>query len=224
MLMNQQAAGRVAKARDDAMEAERIRQRGFQQEMQPINDQARERYTGFEGQRTEKAQQLGDYFAANAPTTGQSAAPTETPTSVGAGAGNTVVDNELSRRLQEARAYGQQQDKALGNLRAFGDVLGGIGVKQARDAGQIAQIGGFSKASSDLLPGDLEAANSKGGSGLLGDVLNLGGLVTIGAGLAGAGPGFGDIFGPGASKGAAFTARSTGLSNAPGGFGFGAPY
>jgi hypothetical protein len=217
MLMNQQAAARVQRAQNDAMEAERIRQRGFDGERDPINTGARQRYENFEGQRQTKSQALGDYFANNvAPATGQSAAPAETPTTVGAGAGNVVVDQQLADAMQRARAYGTQQDQALGNLRAFGDVLGDISVKQGRDAGQIDTINRFSKRSSELLPGELEAAKSKGGSGLFGDILNLGGRVAIGAGLAGVGPSWGGLFGGGGAS-----AYGPGMGYFPGGSGAG---
>jgi hypothetical protein len=220
MLANQQAAARVNKARDNAMVAEADRQRALREEAGAISDTSRERYTNFGQQQGETSQRLGDYFAAN---TNRGAA-AEQPMASGAGEGNVAVNNEIGRQVDKAKKYGAQQNQALGELRAFGDTLGGIGVQQARDAGYVGQLGSFKRASADVLPMELEAANSKGGGArVLGDVLNLGGRVAIGAGLAGKGPSFGDMFNR-PSAGALHTMRSTSMSNAPGSFGFFSPY
>ena len=220
IIANQNAASQAARARDNAMMAEADRQRGLREEASAISDTSRERYTGFGQQQADTSQRLGDYFSTN---TGQGAA-AEPPTAVGAGEGNIAVNNEIARQMSKAKQYGAQQNQALGELRAFGDTLGGIGVQQARDAGNVAQLGGFKRASADLLPSELAAANNKGaGARMLGDVLQLGGMVTTGAGLAGKGPTFGDLFNK-PSAGALHTARSTGVSNAPGAFGFFSPF
>lgn len=223
MVANQAAASQVSRARNKASTAEAERQRALREEAMATNDQSRERYTGFDQQQADTKKRLGDYFGAN---TDQGAAK-ETPIAMGAGAGNVAVNAEIGKQMGKAKAYGAQQNDALAGLRSFGDVLGGIGVGQARDANIVGQLGGFQRASAGILPSELEAANSKGdGMKMLGDVLNLGGKVAMGAGLAGKGPAaFGDLFGSGGpSAGALHTARSTGLSNAPGSFGFFSPY
>jgi hypothetical protein len=70
-------------------------------------------------------------------------------------------------------------------LRSFGDLLGGIGLKQARDAGYIGQIGGFEKGSSNVLGYELENANSAGnGMKMFGDILGAGGSLATGYGLS----------------------------------------
>jgi hypothetical protein len=96
-----------------------------------------------------------------------------------------VVAEEAKKR-GEARAYADQQGNALGDLRSFGDLLGGIGREQARDASEIGQINSFKRGSAEVLPFELEAANGKGKTAqLFGDVLGLGGSLAVGAGLSG---------------------------------------
>lgn len=178
MAVNASNANSVQSARNSAMQAERDRQRQLDAERNALVDGGRQRYTGFEEQQTGAAKTLGDMFRSNS-----AGAPAESM--VGPGAGNVAVIQERGKQAARVSAYGAQQDQALGQLRAFGDVLGDIGVKQARDAGTIGQLNGFSRGSADVLPYELEAANAKRGSGLLGDVLNLGGRVGIAAGLGG---------------------------------------
>lgn len=145
-------------ARDDALAAERIRQQGYDRETDALNAQSQDRYQGFEGQQDQKATELGDYFQSQADSVAA------TPDTVGAGAllpasnSAITVANEAGAR-GKARAYTDQQGAALGNLRSFGDLLGGIGREQARDAISIGQIGGFKKGSSSVLHYELEAAN-----------------------------------------------------------------
>lgn len=186
---NSIANNQVQKARNNAMAEERIRQNKFEAEAQGLNTQSQDRYQDFSGQQDAKATELGQYFSdqhiddANA----NSAATQEmtTPQS-----GSNVVVQEEAKQRAKARDYTNQQGEALGELRSFGDLMGGIGRSQARDAGQIGQIGGFMKGSSNVLPFELEAANGAGnGAKTFGDILGLAGSVTMGKGLgAGANP------------------------------------
>jgi hypothetical protein len=92
---------------------------------------------------------------------------------------------EQAKQGDKAHAYSEQQGNALGNLRSFGDLLGGIGLQQARDAGYIGQIGGFKKGSAGVLDFELEDANHKGdGKKQLGDILGGLGQIGISAGLS----------------------------------------
>lgn len=186
MAINAANEGSAARARESAMNAERDRQAALERERAALVDKGRDRYTGFEGQQADSAKRLGDYFQTQA-----TPAPPAEIAPGAPGAGNVAVTQEIANQRSKVGRYGQQQNQALGGLRAFGDVLGDIGVKQARDTGTIGQLNGFSKGSSAVLPLELEAANNKRGSGLFGDVLNLGGRVALGAGLAGMGPSFG---------------------------------
>lgn len=179
------AKNKIADARAGAMAAERIRQGGFDQEAQALNQQSQGRYEDFGEQQDEKASELGQYFtdqkieagADNASATQEMTAPQS---------GSEVTVREEAKQREKATAFTDQQGMALGNLRAFGDVVGDIGRKQARDAGQIGQIAGFKRGSSNVLPFELEAANgSAGGLQTFADVLGLGGSLAIGKGLSG---------------------------------------
>ena len=172
------AAGQVADARNDALAAERIRQQGLDREADALNLQSQDRYQGFEAKQEERGKNLGDYFASQTVDPGQAnIAPAST---------SSITVQEQGRQNAKAKAFTDKQGAALGDLRSFGDLLGGIGRLQARDASQIGQIGGFKKGSSGVLSHELEAANSAGGgAGTLGDILGLGGSLAIGKGLQG---------------------------------------
>lgn len=200
---NAAAAGRVAKARDNALAAERMRQNKLDREADAVNLQSQDRYQNFEGQQAQEATKLGDYFSGQ--TTAEPTAGEALPTATS----NITVQEEEKQRAK-AREFTDQTGQALGNLRSFGDLLGTIGRAQARDAGLISQIGGFKAGSSNVLPLELDEASQKGnGLKLLGDILGGMGSVATGAGLSG-----GSIFGIGA-KAAAPTISGTVKAMAP---------
>lgn len=186
---NSYAQSQVQKARDDALAAERIRQRGYDRETDALNAQSRKRYDNFGDQQGDRGAALGDYFQEQKAATGtanEQAAAEMAASQLPTSSSNITVANEAKERGQ-ATDYTNAQGQALGNLRAFGDLMGDIGRSQARDASLIGQINGFKQGSSAVLPYELEAANSKGsGAKLFGDLLGLGGSVGISAGLGGA--------------------------------------
>ncbi len=203
---NYAASSQIEGARNDALSAERIRQTALNHEADAINATSRDRYQGFEGQQTEQSQKLGDYFAsqqAQEPTTAE-ALPTAT---------SNIVVNEENKQRDKARQFTDASGAALGNLRSFGDLLGGIGRLQARDAGAVAQIGGFKAGSSNVVPYELDEAGHAGdGTKLFADVL--GGLGSVGTA---AGLGGGTLFGIGAKPavaGAVAAGAGTGANGA----------
>ncbi|KQT88883.1 hypothetical protein [Methylobacterium sp. Leaf466] len=148
-----------------------------------MNERSRGRYDGFGGKQDGRAAALGDLF-----TKGQG----EAPGDVGAGSapdalpqsGSNLVVQEQAKQGGKAAAYGQQQGAALGQLRAFGDVMGDASRGQARDAGELGQINGFRQGSSAAVPYELEAANGKGaGFKMLGDILGGAGQIGMSASL-----------------------------------------
>lgn len=185
MVANNMAQSQVSKARNGAMEAERIRQKGFEQEASAINDHSRDQYNDFEKQQSEKSSKLGQYFtsqnAAIPASHDAQGAPVETmPTT-----SSNIVVQEQNKQNARAKAYSSQQGEALGALRGFGDLLGDKSRVQARDASQVGQIGGFERGSSAVLPYELEAANGKGaGLKMFGDILGGLGSIGVGAGLS----------------------------------------
>lgn len=182
----------VQSARNDALAAERTRQSGLDQEAAALNLQSQDRYQDFGGQQEAKAQSLGEYFA------GQTAQPPSMADALPTSSSNITVREENKQR-GEAKAFTDASGAALGDLRSFGDVLGGIGRLQARDAGAIGQIGGFKQGSSGVLPYELDAAGEKGdGLKLLGDLLGGAGSIGTSAGLSG-----GSLFGLGGATASA---------------------
>lgn len=178
---NSAASSSVASARNDALAAERIRQKGMDEKTAALNAGAQDRYKGFQGQQDAKGAQLGDYFG------GQTAAvQAGTPAALPASSSNVTVQ-EQGKQGAKADAFNAQQGDALGNLRAFGDVIGETGRQTGRDAQTIGQIGTDKRISAGILPYELEHANSAGGDmAMLGDILGGVGQVATTAGLGGA--------------------------------------
>lgn len=200
-IANSSAANQQAKARDQTLAAERIRQRQYDAEAQGINTRSQDRYEGFEGQREQKAQNLTDFFTAP-PATADAGEANATAGSVMPSVSNDIVVREMDRRSGQAREFTDRQGAALGQLRAFGDLLGDTSRLQARDASLVGQIGGFKRGSSNVLPLELEAASQRGsGARMLGDILGGIGGLAMNAGISGGG--FGGAFGASAAAPAA---------------------
>lgn len=175
---NSAAQSRIQKARDQSTALERMRQQKLDQEADVLNEGSRNRYQDFGGQQDKKASQLAEFF-------NEQNLPTQDTPEVAPPSGSGIVVQEQQKQRGKAREFSNQQGEALGNLRAFGDLLGGIGRLQARDASKVGQIGKFKQDSSNALAYELEAANHKGdGMKMFGDIL--GGLGSV-VGMAGGG-------------------------------------
>lgn len=186
---NTVANNRVQKARKDAMAAERIRQQGLDAEAAALNLGSQDRYQGFQGQQDTRGSELGQYFQ-------EQASPLDTPVTAMPASNSNITVQEEGRQRGEARDRSDKEAGALGQLRGFGDLLGGISRLQARDASKIGQIGGFKQGSSGVLGMEMEGANSAGDKmKFLGDILSGAGRVATGAGLSGATLGFGGAAG-----------------------------
>lgn len=186
---NQMAASEVEQARNDALAAERRRQGNLDREAEALNLQSQDRYRDFEGQQDERSQQLADFLKGQ--TAEEPARGIAMPESQSA-----ITVQEEGRQRDVARAFTDQSAENLARLRSFGDLLGGIGRAQSRDAGLIGQLGGFKQGSQGVLPLELQAAQSEGsGWRMLGDVLGAGSQVGMMAGAAGKGPSWNDLFG-----------------------------
>lgn len=184
-IANTIAANKVRKARDEALAAERIRQRGLDQEAEAINLRSQDRYQDFEGQQDERGSELGEFFTGQQIERDAANVAAEGEINIAPSSSNITIREEAKQR-GKADAFSQQQGEALGDLRAFGDLLGGIGRHQARDAGYVGQIGGFKRGSSGVLPLELDEASRAGdGARLFGDLLGLGGGLALNMGLSG---------------------------------------
>lgn len=175
VVSNQIASGRQQAARDDALRAERIRQRGFDQQADALNAQSQQSYDTFGADQQQRGSELGQMFTEQrASTAGENATASQEMASVAPTSSNIVMREEASQRSQ-ARDFTDAQGRALGNLRAFGDVAGDKARKQARRAGEIGQIGDFKRGSARTLPLELDEASQKGaGFKMLGDLLGVG--------------------------------------------------
>lgn len=176
--MNAAADGKIQKARDEAMGAERIRQRGLDQEASAVNAKSQDSFEGFEGQQADRSSSLADYF------TGQEVPAPTTDAAVPATSSNITVQ-EVGKQKTKAKDFTNRTGEALGEVRSFGDLLGDKSRLQARNAGLIGQIGGFKRGSSEIVPYELEAANTKGNAlRLFGDVMGGAGSLATTAGLS----------------------------------------
>jgi hypothetical protein len=151
---NSAAAGRVSRARAAVLAAERARQAAYDQEAQAINTRSQDRYTTFGDQQTQRSQSLGDYFS-NARETDS--------TGVVPQSNSAITVREDADRSAEASEATAKQAASLGNLRAFGDVLGG--------AGRLAVGAGLSGGSLGGLFGGATRAATGSGTGSLSSFL-----------------------------------------------------
>jgi hypothetical protein len=173
------AANKAAQARSQVMQAERARQASLDKEAEALNLESRESYKDFGAKQDERGAKLGDIL--NAP---QEEAPAELlPAS-----GSNVTVQETGRQKGLAKGFTNKQGQALGNLRAFGDYLGGLSIDQARKAGLVHQIGGFKEGSSGVTAFELDAAN-QAGAGLKGiaDAMGVAGSLAGDMGMQGTG-------------------------------------
>lgn len=180
-IANTIAADKQGEAIASAQNAERLRQKRFDTESLALNDKALNRYDDVPGQIDTKAGDLAAMFGE-----ASSEAPAEpiitTPTS-----SSNVVTSRETAAMGKAKSETDARAGQLGNLRAFGDVLGENSRLQGRDAGQLGLIGSMRRGSQGVLPMELEAAQYEG-SGLrtLADILSAASMMS-GSGGAGAG-------------------------------------
>lgn len=172
------AQDEVNAARMGAVTAERGRQGALDQEAAGINAGALKRYAGFGTQMADNAKTLGDFYKSAV------GAGTVLPGTALPASSSDLVNREVDDRMAIARAFGLQQGEAKGNLQSFGDLLGQINLKQARDAGALSQIGGYKKGSAGVNAFELDAAGHAGdGNRFLADFFGGLGKVGLNAGL-----------------------------------------
>lgn len=207
------ASKEVGAARDQVVSAERQRQLALNAEGDAVNKTARDRYDNIDVQNDAKAKTLSDYFKGGGVPGGS--APTPAPSLVPVSNSGITVAEE-GKKLGQAQDFSDKQGDALGKLRSFGDLFAGLNRSQARDAGTVAQLGGFKTGSAGVVPYELADANHAGDkTKFLGDLLSGAGKIGITAGLSGAGAGLSGLFAPAAplslaAPGVATTAGTVG--------------
>ena len=180
MGLNILGANKARNARNDALAAERVRQNQLDDEAALLNQKAQARYEDFGGQQEERKSKLTELYQ-QAPQSADAAVGEANASAAGVmpTATNDIVTREVSKQSENAKAYTDQQGAARAGLTSFGDLLGDVSLLQGRDASQVAQIGGFKRGSSSIMPYELEEANQKGaGLRLFGDIL--GGIGSMG--------------------------------------------
>ena len=177
-----QAAGarKSRKAMDAAANAERLRQRGYQQEADSLFAESLSKQ-GAEQQ----MKGISDAEAARLAATqgAQQAAPVvSVPTQ---GATPTVVADETAARVGTGNAQAAQDAATRAALASFGDVQLGNALMNTRYGQQQGQIGRNMQGSASVLGLEMDAASRKGDSlNTFGSLLNAGGqLAGLGAGM-----------------------------------------
>jgi hypothetical protein len=183
------ANGQVAAARKAAQDAELQRQQRWDQQIQTLQNQNLQGYNNIQPQMDTRAANVADFYKATGgdlPSSGPTAG-TMPPIT------NAAVANEGKVAQGKVAAYNTQQGQALGNLRSFGDIMGGNARTTAVNNSIINGINSMKTGSASVLKHELEGANSAGG-GLrtFADILGGLGKVGVSAGLSG---GFGNLFG-----------------------------
>lgn len=115
----------------------------------------------------------------------------------GQGGAPDAVKNAIIGAMNKAATEGREEGRRKAILDAWGDTMLSTATRNQRNADRIGMVNNFSRASSMILPLELQAALSKGsGWRTAGNIMSgLGTVAGMGAGM-GAGPSWGDIFGP----------------------------
>lgn len=171
-LANQQAQKEVNDERDQKLRDERLRQQRLGQE---ADARLRDTISKQERPAIERDQQVAQasreqkYAAAGPADTGYVANPSAP----------TEVKSEMAARLGDALRRGRAQSQALAKLGARGDQQLGSGITLGRSAQDLNSIGGQSRASSSILPFELQDANAKGQDWrTIADLFNAGSFAT----------------------------------------------
>lgn len=189
-----QVAGqrKAQKAMEGAREAERIRQKGYQDESAAVLDKSMANADkGAQDAQEAEALAKRESDAANA--TASVRAPVEATGANLAGdqTANTVIDTERSAQAAKNLNFAGQQGGAKAKLLSFQDLNIANAIANARAAQDHARIAGFSKGSGDVLPIEMESASHRGdGLKTLGQGLQVAGTIAgmgAGAGWWGAG-------------------------------------
>lgn len=176
---NSIATSQQTRARNDVLAAERIRQQGFDQQTQALNNASRDQFVDFVPQQQQRASDLGDILATKVGTDPNTQTGTVLPSS-----SSDVVNQEAAKQEGRAQDYVDQQGTALAQMRSFGDLLGDLSTKQARNAAEVNQIGGFKRGSMGLQPLELDNASHAGDTTrLIADLLGGAGSIATSFGV-----------------------------------------
>lgn len=154
---NQKAQSKVNKARAGALEAERIRQKGYEEQSQALQNKSQGRFQDFSKSQETKGKELGDYFSKQR----DSGAITQSNVALPFSNSN-VVNTEQAKQMGKTAGYSMGQDQALAGLRSFGNLLAQINLDQARDTEGLGILKSFREGSAGIIPLELAKANQAG--------------------------------------------------------------
>jgi hypothetical protein len=182
-----QAAGqaKARKAMEGAQVAERVRQKGFQDQSQSAFSESLA-HANPQDQANAQGKAEGERKAAYDAATAEARAPLEATGRNLAGSqdANRILSSESAARSAQARGYAGQQGAAKAALQGFGDTQLGNALYNARQMQNQGTIGNFMQGSAAVLPYEVDAASHRGDSlKSLGDLLSMGGAIAgLGAG------------------------------------------
>lgn len=181
---NAMGARKADQALAHAQNAERLRQKKFDDESFGLNAASRERFDDVPADIETRGTDLAALFGEQSNEAPVEAIATAPPTS------SNIVMSRENDALARAKAQTDARAVNMGRLQSFGDLLGDASRGQGRDAGQLGLIGSMRRGSQAVLPLELQAAQGKGaGWRLLGDILGAGSSLSMPGGM------FGGMFG-----------------------------
>lgn len=205
LVANKIGSDQQSAERDRVMKAENERQQGYENQSQGVFSQSIAKVqkpttdaavTKEAADRTASDSALIDQGGNYVPVTGS--APQE-------------VGQSIARATKQALSRNKEQARLNANTSAVAGVNQKQGIDLGRDAQWQSIFAGNRKASSDVLPLELQDANRAGaGARGIGQILSIGSTAAGMAGLAGAGPSWGSIFGSGQANSIASPMGSAG--------------
>jgi hypothetical protein len=209
-----QAAGQAQarKAMQGAQIAERVRQKGYQDQSQSAFSESLA-HANPQDQANAQASNEANRKAAYDAATAETRAPLEATGKNLAGSqdANRILSSESAARSAQAQGFANQQGAAKAALQGFGDTQLGNALYNARQMQNQGTIGNFMQGSSAVLPYEVEAASHKGDS-----IKNIGDLLSLGGAVAGLGAGAGWWGGADKAAEAAKLANTSTLTLNPG--------
>jgi len=96
-----------------------------------------------------------------------------------------IIMDDANKRLQKSTDYATSQADARANVMSLGDLMGDRGVDLGRSAGQVNTIGNFMQGSANVLPLEMQGAQSVGANHrLVADILQAAGSAAMTKALA----------------------------------------
>ena len=180
---NGAAQRQAAAARQSALNAERTRQQGLEQQQQALASESQQQLGDFTQDQEQRFADLAQYFQQPIASDANAAAGMIAPEGT-----SSIAVREMNKQSGETKARTDQQGADLARFRSFGDLMGDKMRGVQRNSGAIDQLTGFRGGSTDALAFELDAASQQGaGKRMLGDILGGAGAVLGGYGaMAGA--------------------------------------